>query len=361
MIKVAVIGTRGISSRYSGIETVLGQACRRLSSGGEYAFTVYSMVPGEAGGKDIRQRFIPAVNSKHFGMLLHSFLSTLHVLFSDNDIVHFHSLGPSVFSALPRLFGKKTVVTVHGLDWKRKKWGAAARFILRVCEYSAVFFPNRTVVVSKGLKRYFERKFKKAVTYIPNAVDLQPPGMQRGYGAGNGRYILFVGRLVPEKGLQHLIRAFNELKPDLKLVIAGESSFTGKYVAQLKNMAGDGVVFTGFVTGEQLQRLYREAYLFVLPSEVEGLPVSLLEAMSYGKCVLASDIPENREAAGECGVYFKAGDVLDLQAKLRYLIDYPGFTAEAGGKCRERIAGAYDWETVATMLRGLYGSLSQTS
>jgi glycosyltransferase involved in cell wall biosynthesis len=244
------------------------------------------------------------------------------------------------------------------LDWKRKKWGLFARIFLWLCEYAAVLFPDKTIVVSKTLKCHFEHKFKKKVQYIPNGAEPQPVNTGFTQGSGEKPYILFVGRLVPEKGLGYLIRAFNGLNTDFQLIIAGEPSFTEKYVFSLKKMAGSNVFFPGFAGREELHDLYSKAYLFVLPSEVEGLPVSLLEAMSYGRCVLLSDIPECLEVAGDCGIYFKAGEDSDLKKKLKYLIENPGLVSEYGSRCKKRISEEYSWDGIVENIKKIYLSLS---
>ncbi len=361
-MKIAIVGTRGIISSYSGVEASVAEIVKRLDKK-NYKITVYCWTQKankDAGSntyKDVRLIFVPTIETKHFATILQTFISTIHAMFSGNDIIHFHCLGPSLFSFLPRLFGKKTIVTIHALDWKRKKWGSLSRLFLKLCEYPALFFPHRTIVVSKTLKNYFENKFGKTVYYIPNGVsfDADPPGDDR--YPENGRYILFVGRLVPEKGVHYLIKAFSELNTDFKLIIAGEPSFTGKYLKHLKEISGENVRFTGFVEKNILKDLYQRAYLFILPSDVEGLPVSLLEAMRYGKCVLTSDIPECVEATGGNGIYFKAGDYLDLKDKLKHLINNPDLIREKGVILRKWVFETYQWDKIAEGIGQIYTSL----
>ena len=362
-MKIAVVGTRGIPARYSGVETSVDEISRRLGEKG-YEIIIYcrkntDRLIATHLYKNVKLVYIPTINSKHLGTPVHTFLSTLHIMFSSADIAHFHALGPSLFSFLPRLVGKKTVVTVHGLDWKRKKWGYFARFFLKLCEYSAIFFPNRTVTISKALKNYFENKFKKEVLYIANGANIYPDYTDKEANGKTQRYILFVGRLVPEKGIHYLIEAFNELETNIRLVIVGESSFTDKYVSYLHSISGKNVEFLGFVQPQALKDLYKNAYLFVLPSEVEGLPISLLEAMSYGNCALVSDIPECREVVEDCGVYFRRGDYLDLKNKLQYLIDNIQAVNEMGRRARKRIAEYYNWEHIVNDLEALYLGLGR--
>jgi glycosyltransferase involved in cell wall biosynthesis len=258
---------------------------------------------------------------------------------------------------LLRLFGKKTIVTIHGLDWKRKKWGLFARIFLKFCEYPAVFFPNKTIIVSQALKEYFEQKFRKKLYFIPNGINVDEISLKENADVKNAEYILFVGRLVPEKGIHYLIKAFNELRTAKKLIIVGRPSFTDTYEEYLRSLARENTEFLGFIQTEDLEKLYRRAYVFVLPSEVEGSSVSLLEAMGYGRCVLVSDIPESLEVVGDCGLSFKSTDYLDLKDKLQYLIDNPGVVSEIGLRAQKRAAEKYNWDSIINELEKLYLSL----
>jgi glycosyltransferase involved in cell wall biosynthesis len=361
-MKIAVVGTRGIPARYSGVETSVDEISRRLGEKG-YEIIIYCRKNDDSAittylYKNVKLVYMPTINAKHLGTLVHVLFSTLHIMFSDVDIVHFHALGPSLFSFLPRLVGKKTVVTVHGLDWKRKKWGYFARLFLKLCEYSALFFPNKTIAISRTLKDYFENKFKKEIIYITNGANIHPGYTKTEIDGMTKGYILFVGRLVPEKGIHYLIKAFNELKTNIKLIIVGESSFTNKYVSYLHSISGKNIEFLGFVQAQGLRELYRNAYLFVLPSEVEGSSISLLEAMSYGKCVLVSDIPECMEVVKDCGIYFRSGEYMDLKNKLQYLIDNTQVVNELGIRSRKRIAESYNWERIVNDFEELYLSMA---
>jgi len=360
-MKIAFLGTRGINEGYSGIETSIKDISMRLAKKG-HSIIIYCRKPRktkcpEQPFKNIRLVYIPTLHSKHLGTFIHTFLSTLHSLFFDADIVHFHALGPSLFSFLPRLFGKKTIVSVHGLDWKRKKWKFPARLFLKLCEYPAIYFPHKTIVVSRSLKKYFESKFKKEVYYIPNGIEVCFGDKEFNKKISKPEYVLFAGRLIPEKGIHYLIKAFNEIDTDKQLMIAGESSFTDEYVSYLRSISGARIKFLGFVERQMLRSLYESAYAFVLPSEVEGSPVSLLEAMSHGRCVLVSDIPECLEVIGDCGISFRMGDYLDLEEKLRYLIANPEFVNQTGLRAKKRISQQYAWEPIIEGLERVYSSL----
>ncbi len=354
---VAIIGVKGVLKRYGGAEASVYETAKRLVEKG-HRIVVYCRKHHNrdiAVDRNIKLIFLPTINDKNLGTIVHVFISTLHALFSKADIIHYHSLGPSVFSCIPRFFGKKTIVTVHALDWRRRKWGYFASKFLYFCEYCAIFFPDRTIVVSKTLKIYFETKFNKEVYYIPNGVDINYEDKDTGVKQ-TVKYVLFVGRLVPEKGIHYLIQAFNGLGSDFMLYIAGEPSFTEGYAKYLKNISGERVKFLGF-QDDELKKLYLGAYIFVLPSEVEGLSISLLEAMKYGRCVLVSDIPESLEVIDGCGFSFKSQNIEDLRNKLQYLINNPEVVNRTGIMAGELVKKKYDWDKIAEQIDRLYTSV----
>jgi len=359
-VKIAILGSRGVPSQYSGIEKGVEEVSRRLVSKG-HEVTVYcrSGQSAEVYHEGVRLIHLPTWQSKNFGTFVHVFLATLGVIFSEVDVVHYHALGPSFFSWLPRMFGKKVVVTIHALDWQRKKWRGPARIFLNLCQWSAIYFPQQTIVVSKTLKVYFEERFKKCVHYIPNgagpvATDILPV-LRSVYE--KDRYVLFVGRLVPEKGIQYLLQAFKHIHTDMPLILAGESSFTDDYVSSLRKMSDPRVHFLGFIGGHELESLYKNAYLIVLPSEIEGAPLVLLEAMYYGKCVLSSDLLECREILGSCGVHFRSQDPFDLKEKLEYLLTAGQVVQNFGKKAKERGCSVYNWDSITNKIEDIYLTL----
>jgi glycosyltransferase involved in cell wall biosynthesis len=358
-MKIAMLGLKGIPYP-EGIENFTEQVASRLVQRG-HEVTVYVrpyVGEGENGYyRGIRIRKLPSVNTKHLDAITHTFFATMDALRSDADVLHFHALGPSTFSIIPRLKGIKTIVQVHGLDWQREKWGRAAKLFLRTAEYTAAYFPHRTIVISQALQQYFERKYRRRFDYIPTGVETyeqRRPRLITQWDLDEGNYILFLGRLVPEKGCHYLLRAFDALTTPKKLVIAGDSSHSDEYVAQLKQSANAKVVFTGFARGELLEELFSNAYAYILPSELEGLPHSLLQALSFGKCVLASDIPANLEALGDCGLTFRSGDVEDLKQKLMFLLHHPEFTLDQKEKSQARVRQHYAWNEVVNRLERVY-------
>ena len=216
--------------------------------------------------------------------------------------MHIHAEGPAFFCWIPKLFGKRVISTIHGLDWAREKWkfGVGSKFI-RQGEKNAVKYADEIIVLSKDVQKYFLETYGRETHFIPNGVNR--PEVREAklitdhFGLEKDSYILFLGRLVPEKGIRYLVEAFKNVKTDKKLVIAGGSSDTDSFMEELKELAkgDDRILFTGFVQGAMLDELYSNAYIYTLPSDLEGMPLSLLEAMSYGNCCLVSDIPECAE------------------------------------------------------------------
>ena len=277
------------------------------------------------------------------------------------DVVHIHAEGPAFFSWIPKLFGKRVIVTIHGLDWSREKWksGFGSKFI-RQGEKNAVKYADEIIVLSKGVQDYFERTYGRKTHFIPNGVNRpvirQPQLITDKFALTKDSYILFLGRLVPEKGIRYLVEAFKEVKTDKKLVIAGGSSDTDDFTAELKNLAegDDRIIFTGFVQGQLLDELYSNAYIYTLPSDLEGMPLSLLEAMSYGNCCLVSDIPECTEVVEDKAIIFKKSDVSDLKKKLQEACEQPETVKRLKEQAADYICRKYSWDDVVKETVKLY-------
>jgi len=364
---IAFIGGRGVGSAYSGIERYYEEVGGRLAARGHrvlaYSRSYFSPKSCDFQGMEVHR--LPTLRSKHLETFVHSLLATLDVCFRHVDIVQFHALGSSPFSWLPRLFGKKAVVSVRGLDWQRAKWGFLARNYLRFCERTSLYCPNATVVVSKVLREHFSKRFGRKVLYIPNGVgNPESPGASTlaQWGLEPRRYFLYAGRLSPEKGLDILIKAHRPLADACRLVIAGGSSYSEDYIKRLRAQAGPGVVFTGFQQGPILAELYGNALAFMLPSQMEGLSVALLEAMAYGLPVVASDIPENRELVDECGGFlFPLGDAAGLEQILQRLVANPAMALGEGRRSRERVIERFSWDRIAIETENFYFDLMDGS
>jgi len=364
---IALIGGRGVGSAYSGIERYYEEVGGRLAARG-HRVLAYSRSYFSPEGRDYRGMEVhrlPTLRSKHLETLFHSILATLDVCFRRVDIVQFHALGSSPLAWLPRLFGKKTIVSVRGLDWQRAKWGFVARNYLRFCERTSLYCPNATVVVSKVLREHFGRRFGRKVVYIPNGVGSpESPGVSglAQWGLEPRRYFLYAGRLSPEKGLDVLIEAHRPVAGACRLAVAGGSSYSEDYIRRLRAQAGPEVVFTGFQQGAVLAELYGNALAFVLPSQMEGLSVALLEAMAYGLPVVASDIPENRELVDECGGFlFPLGDAAGLGQVLQRLVADPETALAVGRRCRERVIERFSWDRIAIETENFYFDLAARS
>ena len=358
-VRVAFIGGRGVVSKYSGIESYYEQVGHELARLGHevtvYCRTYFTSPIDTHNGMRVRR--LPTIRSKHLETVVHTLLSTLHAMASDYDVIHYHCLGPALFAFLPRLVGKKTVVTVQGLDWQRAKWGPIASRVLRWGEAAAVTVPNATMVVSQTLQQYYRDQYQRETFYIPNGatpITRRQPNQLRGWGLVPDNYVLFLGRLSPEKNCHLLIEAFEKINTDMKLVLAGGSSHSDSYVKSLRRHESDRIRLLPWVTGRDLEELLSNAAVFALPSELEGLSLALLDAMAAGVCVLASDIPENREVVESAGFMFRRGDVNDLEHMLDVLVHTPDLRRRAAARERERIQSQYLWPEIARAVENTY-------
>jgi glycosyltransferase involved in cell wall biosynthesis len=361
-MRIAFIGARGVVGKYSGIETYYEEVGSRLVQLG-HDVTVYCrsyFTPPVASYRGMRVRRFPTVRSKHLETIVHSALCTVDALFRRYDVVQFHALGSSPLAVLPRLTGKRTVVSVRGLDGEREKWSAFAKSYLRACEWASAHCPSITSVVSRELLDYYVRRYQTKATYIPNGVTLKPairPLEITQFGLGRRNYILYVGRLTPEKGCHQLIEAFRGVDTEFKLVFVGGSTYASSYVEALKRYESERILFLGFQTGEILEELFSNAYLYVLPSTIEGLSISLLEAMAYANCVVTSDIPENLELVKGRGFTFKTNNTSDLRQTLAYLVHHPELVEASGTASRKLIEAEYTWDMIAKRTEGLFKDL----
>ena len=369
-LKIAMFGHKRWS-REGGVEIVVKELCMRMAQQG-CQITCYNRSGHHVSGAEyddaniteyegICQKFVPTIERKGLAAVSSSFFAALYSAFGKYDIVHIHAEGPAFFSWLPKLLGKRVVVTIHGIDWQREKWksGFGSKFI-RQGEKNAVKYADAIIVLSKGVQDYFRDTYGRETCFIPNGVNR--PEVRKAdmitdkFGLTKDSYILFLGRLVPEKGIRYLIEAFKEVKTDKKLVIAGGSSDTVSFMKELKELAknDDRIIFTGFVQGQMLDELYSNAYIYTLPSDLEGMPLSLLEAMSYGNCCLVSDIPECTEVVEDKALIFKKSDVDDLKVKLQDACDHPKKVNENKKQAADFICEKYNWDDVLEETMKLY-------
>ena len=359
-MKIAMIGHTRVPGGEGGVEVVVEELAVRMAAQG-HQVTLYN----RAGGKGPRLRrykgcriiTVPTLNKKSLDALIYSFLAAVRSLFGGYDIWHFHALGPSAMLLLPHLLGKRTVATVHGLDWQRAKWGGLGTRYLQWGERVIARYADEVIVLSRGVQQYFLEKYGRKTTLIPNGVEPPQPLPARlireEYGLEPGKYILFLARIVPEKGLHYLLDAYEKLDTDCRLVIAGGDSHSGGYCQQVLARAArdERVVLTGFVQGEKKRELFSNCGLYVLPSDIEGMPISLLEAMSYGVPCLVSDIEENTQVLGPFGASFHKGDGEDLRKTLADALRQP---PPAGRAQQAYIQEHYSWDRVTEETLALY-------
>ena len=371
--KIAMIGHKFIPSRDGGVEVVVSNLAPHLAQIG-YDVTCYNRTNkqfkqlrknGELMQeyKDVHLIWTPTIDRRGLAAMTSSIFATIMASFSSFDLIHFHTEGPCVLCWLPKLFGKKVVVTVHGLDHMRQKWGRFASAYIMEGEKAAVRHADSIIVLSKGVQSYFLEKYGRETVLIPNGIDpseiRSADEITKQFGLANREYILFLGRLVPEKGIHYLIEAYQKLHTDKKLVIVGRTSDTDDYVKQLHEMAGDNgsIIFTGFQEGTAMQELYSNAYLYVLPSDLEGMPLTLLEAMNYGCCCVTSDIEECAAVMDGCGFTFPHGNVEALRDTLQDLCDHPEKAEASRGEARKVVSSKYTWKEITAQTDELYSKV----
>lgn len=370
-LSIAMFGQKRIPSREGGVEIVVEELCTRMVSQG-HNVTCYNRGGHHVSGseydskrlkeyKGIKLKTVPTIEKKGLAAVSSSFFAALCCAFGRYDVVHIHAEGPAFFAWLPKLFGKKVIVTIHGLDWQREKWksGFGSKFIHQG-EKNAVKYADEIIVLSKGVQDYFEKIYGRKTVFISNGVsdhiERKPQIIKNKFGLDKDEYILCLGRLVPEKGIKYLIEAFKQVDTEKKLVIAGGSSDTSEFENEMKEIAKEDkrILFTGFVQGQELEELYSNAYVYALPSDLEGMPLSLLEAMSYGNCCLVSDIPECAEVVEDKALIFKKADVKDLQSKLQDACDHSEKVDAHKKQAADFICSKYNWDEIVQATLKLY-------
>lgn len=369
-MKIAMIGHKRVPSREGGVEVVVEELSTRLIELG-HKVDIYNRkgrnVQDKTADKE-KQKLkeykgakiitIPTINKKGLDALIYSFFATIRALFGKYDVLHYHAEGSCAMLWIPHLFRKRIVVTIHGLDWQRSKWGGFATKYIKFGEKCAAKYADEIIVLSKGVQQYFKDTYNRETNFVPNGVN--KPDMREAniikekYNLKKDDYILFLARIVPEKGLHYLIDAFKNINTDKKLVIAGGASHTNDYLEEIKKKASEDerIIMTGFVQGKELEELFSNCYLYCLPSDVEGMPISLLEAMSYGKKCLVSDIEENTQVCERYAQTFKKSDTDDLKNKLSNILNQEiRFDEE---EIYNYILKKYNWEDIVKITENLY-------
>ena len=369
-LKIAMLGHKRIPSREGGVEIVVEELSTRMVKAG-HQVTCYNRSGHHVSGKEfdgknlktyqgIKLKSVLTINCRGLAAMTSSFFAALRCAFARYDAVHFHAEGPCAILWLPKLFGKRCVATIHGLDWQRGKWGGFASKYIKFGEKIAAKYADEIIVLSEGVQKYFLETYGRKTAFIPNGINKpivkDPLFIKDKFNLDKDGYVLFLGRLVPEKGITYLIEAFKKVKTDKKLVIAGGSSDTEAFAQALKDLASgdDRIIFTGFVQGRILEELYSNAYIYCLPSDLEGMPLSLLEAMSYGNCCLVSDISECTEVVGDQALIFEKSNVDDLQKKLQNACDNPDHVVRLKRQASEYICRRYLWDDIVAKTLALY-------
>lgn len=376
-LKIAMIGHKRIPSREGGVEIVVDELATRMAARGNHVI-VYNRKGHNVAGAEFDSaenasnkpffyqgvHVIPVttVDVKGMAALTSSFFATLKAIAAKPDVIHYHAEGPCVMLRLAHWAGIRTVATIHGLDWQRAKWGRFASTYLKFGERTAAKCADEVIVLSRNMQEYFKNTYGRDTRFIPNGIERKQSAAAQEiaseYGLHKDGYILFLGRIVPEKGVHYLIEAFSRLDTDKKLVIAGGSSDSAEYYEQIKQMAAKDprIILTGFVQGRMLQELYSNAYIYVLPSDLEGMPMSLLEAMSYGNCCLTSDIPECTEVVEDKAATFEHGSVDSLRDSLQGLLEEPQAVQRYKVDATGFITSKYDWDAVTERTLATYAT-----
>jgi len=395
-MKIAMLGIRGIPNCYSGFEVCAEEVASRLAKKG-HSVTVYcrrhyfnldsktyvahpGLSPGFLGRntepafgfcggrmyKDIKLVVLPTIKNKYLDTFIHTLLSTIHVLFTDAKIVQYFGVGNSIFAFLPRIFGKKTLINIDGLDWTRKKWPYPAKLYLRFSAFLATFLPTDFITDSQKIADYYVNSLDKKPAFISYGMPIYTsPSFADSketldkFGIQKNKYILFVGRLVPENNINLLISAYNQIKTDIKLVIVGDAAYETDYIKSLKNSASPNIIFTGFLSDEAYVNISYNAYIFVEPTEASGTHPAILDAMGFGSCVLVNNTPTNLETIGNAGLTYEGSEKdAGLKKKIELLLNDPCIVAAYKSKAMDHVRKYYSWDKVTEEYEFLYKAAS---
>ena len=354
------MGIRGIPAKYGGFETFAEELAPRLVKRG-HRVTVYgrSNIINHKGKyyKDVRLVILPTISHKYLDTLVHTFLCIIHSLFCRYDVILLCNAANSIFSFIPRLVGQKVAVNVDGIERKRKKWNWLGKLWYLSGEFFSTLLPNEIVSDAKVIQNYYWDRYRKKSTFIPygaNAGKACTIKVLDKFDVKPNEYILYVSRLEPENNAHIVIRAFERIKTNFKLVVVGDAPYSLEYIKKLKATADSRVVFTGFVFGESYKEFQCNAYCYIHATEVGGTHPALIEAMGFSNCVIANGTPENIEVVGDAGIIYKKNDVEDLREKIEYVIKNPEVIRIYGEKAEEKIKANYSWDAVTDEYEDLF-------
>jgi glycosyltransferase involved in cell wall biosynthesis len=363
-MRIAMLGGRGVPARYSGSETCVEEVGARLAKRGHVVIVYcrrHNSQTDEKFYKGMQRVVLPSLNTKSLDTLSHDLIALLSNFRSEPaDVLHFHGMGNSLFLPWLKVMPGKTVVTVDGPDWERPKWSWLARRVLKFSAKLGIRMADAIITDSLVSQRYYRENFGRETTYIPygaDVVETRADDALADYGLEKRGYFLFVGRLVPDKGVHFLVQAFEGLETDLKLVVVGDSPLFPEYVQRLKSTPDTRIKFPGYVFGEPYRQLCAHAFAYVQPSLVEGTSPALLAAMGSGNCVVVNSIPENLETVGDTGLAFARNDPLDLRRVLQTLLDQPDLVERYRNKARQRVTEVYNWDLIAHEHERLYQAI----
>lgn len=363
--KIAIVGTRGIPANYGGFETFAEELSTRLAARGHQA-SVYSRKGTvkwtEPYYKGVRVIQLPTIRNKYLDTVFNTLLSTVHVMFSDVEIVYFCNAINSVYTVLPRLTGKKSIINVDGLEWKRKKWSRIGKMAYQISEWLATFLANEIISDSKRIQLYYKKKFRKETIFISYGANPEVPKsgeeVLKRYGLKKYDYLIYVSRFEPENNAHLMIQAYEKVKTDKPLVMVGDAPYSVPYIRQLRETKDSRIKFLGSIYGEDYRILKANAYVYLHGNEVGGTNPALLEAMALGTCVIANGVGFNREVIGGAGLWFRRGSISDLKEKIEFALAHPDNIKELGNRAVERIKTYYNWDLVTEQYEKFFSELS---
>ncbi len=356
-MRIAIMGIRGIPANYGGFETFAENLAPRLVARGHevtvYGRSHYVTIP-ERRYRGVELVVLPTLRHKYFDTVVHTFLSVLHGWRRPYEVILFCNAANVLAAGLARLLGKKVVLNVDGLEWKRKKWNWLGRTYYRLSEWLATKIPHAVVTDAEVIRAYYWRRYGVHTHMIAYGADVErrPDPSVRAFGVEPERYVLYVSRLEPENNAHLVIEAFEKVETEMKLLIVGDAPYARDYVRRLKRTRDPRILFAGFVYGEAYRRLQQNAYCYVHATEVGGTHPALVEAMGFGNCVLVLDTPENREVAGDVALYYRTAE--ELRERLREVLAHPERVALLRARAMERVQERYNWDRITDQYEALF-------